>query len=98
MCKVIKTTNVRSLVSPIHIHDCDTCLFLGTFRDHDLYFHENQSISNESTVIARYGDRGEYSSGLIFGYKDRHNLTSVLGEAFRRATNRGLIPLDYVPF
>lgn len=48
---------------PRYIHDCDTCVFLGQYKEYDLYF-----CSNEPTIICRYSDDGpDYSSGLVFG-------------------------------
>lgn len=43
-------------------HDCESCQWLGTFNDHDLYYCNNQL----PTVIARYEDNGPgYTSGLM---------------------------------
>lgn len=43
-------------------HDCTSCVYLGHFEDHDLYY-----CPNDPTVIARFGDEGpDYGSGLPF--------------------------------
>lgn len=77
--------------TPIYIHDCDDCIFLGNFETcesgknekYDLYFCENGP-----TVIARYGDKGwEYASGLRFANPDG---TPSLYEAKLRAIKKGL--------
>lgn len=45
-------------------HDCKTCVFLGHYEGHDLYWHPGRI---ETTVIARFGSEGhEYASGLPF--------------------------------
>lgn len=41
--------------------DCENCTFLGIHEKHDLYF-----CSAMPTVIARYGEHGDYISGLPF--------------------------------
>lgn len=42
-------------------HDCEECLWLGTYRGNDLYYHPGDN----QTVIARFGDDGpDYHSGL----------------------------------
>jgi len=46
-------------------HDCDTCTFLGVYKEDDLYFCSQVRFGN--TVIARHGNEpGDYSSGLCF--------------------------------
>lgn len=73
---------------PIHQHDCNNCVFLGTFQNNDLYYCNQHG---RPTVIARYGPSGEYASGLTFGEHDKDDLTSELGEAYRRAKKLNLI-------
>jgi len=42
---------------PLYTHDCDMCVSLGTYNEHDLYY------CAPSSLIARYGDDGPaYSS------------------------------------
>lgn len=50
---------------PVHKHDCDCCVSLGTVqkdKPYDLYFCEQNGLM--PTVIARYGSDGDYYSGL----------------------------------
>lgn len=48
---------------PIYKHDCDNCIFLGSYRryvDYDLYLCEPSK-----TLVARWGSEGnQYDSGL----------------------------------
>ena len=76
-------------MKPIHKHDCDKCHFLGNFvsdkTTYDLYYCDGFI----ATLIARYGENGAYSSGMIFGFLDKDDTTSPLGEAWRRAKQKG---------
>ena len=83
---------------PKYKHDCSNCIFLGSFTTekvsykniYDLYYHPNEEPVFRS-LVARYGSEGgNYLSGMIFGVYDREDLTSPLGEAWRRAKKRGL--------
>lgn len=55
---------------PIHKHDCNTCTFLGNYRDiskaYDLYWHDDPIHPELITVVARYGNDENYISGLSF--------------------------------
>lgn len=65
-------------------HDCNKCISLGSFQDHDLYFCKQGSLP---TVIARFGNNPEdYKSGLIFA-----DIDPELSEAKKRAISRSLI-------
>lgn len=85
--------------NPIHVHDCDNCMFLGSFSPkegnyaknvYDLYYCPDE-VYNLPTIIARYGSEGvQYLSGMIFGCHAKEDLTSPLGEAWRRAKEKGL--------
>jgi len=44
---------------------CNGCHYLGHVHGHDLYYHCNHL---ETTLIARYGEDGDYCSGLVFSY------------------------------
>jgi hypothetical protein len=52
-----------AIPDPIYKHDCDVCIFLGSFQlyvDHDLYLCEASK-----TLIDRWGSEGyQYDSGL----------------------------------
>jgi hypothetical protein len=68
---------------PLFEHDCDTCIFLGIYNNHDLYYHPGIL----STIIARFSSDGpDYISGIVFA---RHN--EILAEAKWRAIKMGLI-------
>ena len=45
-----------------HNHDCKSCVYLGHHKDRDLYF----CPGNNKTVIARFGEDGDYESGINF--------------------------------
>lgn len=50
-------------VGPTFKHDCDACIYLGHFEDHDLYYCG--ADGGMPTVIARWSGSGpEYASGL----------------------------------
>lgn len=67
---------------PIHEHDCDECHFLGNYEgEMDLYYHKR----GDETVIARYGEMGDYMSGLYF--VDRN---PALAEALSRWKKRNI--------
>ena len=64
-------------------HDCDVCVYLGRYKEYDLYFCNNHT----PTVIARYGIHGEYLSGMRFARPDS---TTSLYEAKKRAIKYGI--------
>lgn len=51
--ELIKNMTIDEEKGPIYKHDCNECIFLGTFSSKDLYF-----CKTEPTVIARYSDDG----------------------------------------
>jgi hypothetical protein len=61
---------------PLYIHDCDECVFLGTFEGNDLY----RCGMPVETVIARRSSSGpDYSSGIEFAvYGDDKALREAL--------------------
>lgn len=71
-------------MTPRYKHNaCPGCSsLLGTWEEYDLYFC---SQGGQPTVIARYGDGGDYNSGLVFSNSPE------LKEAKRLARERGLI-------
>lgn len=71
--------------TPQHKHECDYCCFLGRFENYDLYFCKQKGAFAE-TVIARFGELGDYYSGMCFA-----STIPPLGEAKRRAQAKGLI-------
>lgn len=70
--------------TPKFKHNCPCCTFLGNYKEFDLYHCEQVGIP---TVIARYGENGDYCSGMEFG---KENKIPELGEAYRRAKELGL--------
>jgi hypothetical protein len=56
-------------MTPLYEHDCDSCVFLGTFDNKDLYF----CPKGMTTIIARNSSVGhDYQSGLVFADVDLH--------------------------
>lgn len=69
-------------------HDCDCCVYLGAFDEHDLYYCTQGGLI--PTIIARFGDKGpHYISGMSFVDVNKH-----ITEGFKRATSLGLFPQD----
>lgn len=64
-------------------HDCSDCKPLGEFGGTDLYFCDQGGIP---TVIARYGENGDYFSGLGLVEK-----IPELAEAKKRAVEAGYL-------
>lgn len=78
----------KEKIEPFFEHDCDVCTFLGyclVGDDNDRYdlYHCKSSI--EHTVIARFGEDGDYFSGLAFAYD------GPLKKALHIAMDKGLI-------
>ena len=87
---------------PIFEHDCDQCVFLGTFENVrewkdddgntvervDLYIccTKSEYPENRFTPIARWGECGQYSSGACF-----MSNSPDLFEAGCRAVRHGLV-------
>ena len=44
-------------------HDCDHCVFLGRWKEFDLYYHPDANGGHAENFIARYGTHGSYISG-----------------------------------
>jgi len=71
--------------SPLFVHDCELCHFLGVFNGHDLYYCDKANPI--PTVIARFGDDGpDYKSGLCFADVDKE-----IREGKRRAEMLGFL-------
>ena len=67
---------------PLYEHDCDCCIFLGSHKENDLYYHKGE----RPTVIARYSNYApDYVSGMCFATKGKNNSVPVLYEAKERA-------------
>lgn len=51
-------------MEPIFEHDCDSCKYMGTHMDHDMYFCPQGGLY--PTVVARFGhEPDEYLSGIF---------------------------------
>ncbi len=73
-------------MKPLFTHNCEVCIFLGTFNNHDLYFC-NQVFGVPFTILARGSDEpADYKSGFSFAGCDEE-----LREAYTRAKEKGLI-------
>lgn len=82
-------------MKPKYKHDCDRCVFLGTYDDDgipkDLYYCAEGGF-NQDTVVSRFSSDGpDYLSGMSFA---NSGAVPSLVEAKRRAIERGLIQED----
>ena len=82
-CKMKKMKNVlvlkdnRIVGTPKFRHNCDQCVFLGTYENRDMYFC---SQSDMPTVIARYGNADhQYVSGKALAQR---NFITQIGVTF----------------
>jgi hypothetical protein len=82
--------------TPLFKHDCENCVFLGSYKNKDLY---SCSQGNEiNTVIFRNSSNDfDYASGLssamLYGSEEVESQTGeILFEALKRATKLGLKP------
>ena len=71
--------------TPQHTHDCTQCVFLGRHHRYDLYYH---NAHKHRTVIARFGNGADYTSGLEFAIPIG---SEPLYQAKLMAIKRGLI-------
>lgn len=52
--------------NPKFIHDCSGCLFLGNYKQYDVYFCPNAESFCGGSIILRFGDDGpEYNSAPV---------------------------------
>ena len=72
--------------TPLFVHDCKCCTFLGTSESkQDLYFCKQGGV--EDTVIARFSSEGpDYRSGIYFAHR-----VPELGQALKLARQQGLV-------
>lgn len=95
----MKTDKRLPLEGPVFAHDCDECIYLGHYEEHDLYFCPKE-LGGEGTVIARYGGDGpEYASGLPFGQQPLGYYTGThsrhLRIAYLIAADLGFVPFSW---
>lgn len=91
-----------SKTKPYHEHDCDKCIYLGSDLEgegdeivkYDFYFcHKEGQHPCLSTLIARYGEFGDYSSGLDFVMS-----STSLNKALKLAVEKNVLPDDVKEF
>jgi len=81
-------------MKPRYIHNCSACVFLGRYKEHDLYVCQGSGGHKEiSTVVARFGDEGRnYTSGLCLAlHSYLEGIPSALTEALGRAMALGFV-------
>ena len=86
-------------MTPIHTHDCDRCILLGTGQGRDIYVHIDPSREDMSTLIIRHSsDPSDYDSCKLFYIRrdiaDRGRLwLYALGlyDGYQRALHDGLV-------
>ena len=74
---------------PYFMHDCNSCVFLGRFRKHDLYvcLHKGKKID---TVLGRWSSEGaDYYSGLEFALFAREGLAFARTRSAKRNITKG---------
>lgn len=78
-------------MTPKYTHECDSCTFLGTYNDKDLY-HCIQ-VGDLHTVIARNSSNpADYFSGINYAKKSlKDSITPELRVAYLIAKDKGLI-------
>lgn len=70
--------------TPLHYHDCDKCIYLGTYNKEDMYYCSGMN----ETLIGRYGAHGDYQSGLTFMFSQ-----PILNLAAKLAYDNGYLSL-----
>ena len=87
-------TKRKKATAPKYKHDCSQCTFLGCYYykgiTYDLYYCPQSGIP---TFIARYGENGNYLSGINFAISDLLNghSNSPLAMALKTAEKKGLV-------
>ena len=70
--------------NPLYTHDCNRCVFLGTYQEADLYYHPGTAAMR--TTVARWSDEpSDYQTGSM------SSRIPVLIEARLRAEERELL-------
>lgn len=76
--------------SPVrHPHDCEYCIPLGEYLEYDLYACNVSTLARGYTLIARFGEAGDFLSLWASMVDERHH--PALVEALRVARGRGLV-------
>lgn len=89
----VKADKAATLQHPVHKHDCDTCIFLGTKesngRTYD-YYKTSPTCNPVTSIIARYGnDERDYTSRptLQAFASPNYATTSILAQIFAIETS-----------
>lgn len=56
------------IVKPIHKHDCNHCIFLGSYANGDAYICKNGDEILSTLIYRRSSNGPDYSSGLEFAF------------------------------
>ena len=80
--------------TPLYQHNCERCVFLGSYDGSDLYYCKATFGHPQGTVIARHSSEGiDYNSGLFTAMQvapdEPNRELRALGEAYRRAHRAG---------
>jgi len=76
---------------PIHLHDCESCIFLGSFNEADLYLCNGYHQRDGGCLIARYSSDCSDNVCWNFANIERFGLATIarpeIAEAYRLAVN-----------
>ncbi len=74
---------------PRYLHDCDNCIFLGQYKEYDLYI----CSSFHATLIARWASNGScYLSAEVGSF----STSDAIIEGERRAVEDGIIKMSEI--
>jgi hypothetical protein len=88
--------------TPRYIHDCDNCVFLGTYYSYDLYccvsnieYNKRNDEDIPSTIVVRYSNDGPDYSSCYISEVERFYLnpefpTGAKGNAFSNAKRKAI--------
>lgn len=75
--------------TPYHEHDCDRCAYLGSDDKSKIDYYICRGTFEKLTLIARFGEYGEYSSGACFYWQNYH-----LNRAGNLAMDQDLLTIE----
>ena len=52
-------------------HDCEECIYVGQYREYDLYVHPVNDEYSRGSFVARYGKESEYLSCSLIWLLER---------------------------
>ena len=81
--------------TPRYIHDCDNCVFLGTYYSYDLYCCVSNDEDIPSTIVVRYNNNGPdyyscYISEVERFYLNPEFPMGAKGNAFSNAKRKAI--------